>query len=783
MNEAQTRKDLIDPALRDAGWETAPARVTVEQLVAPGRIEHDGRSHKPLRADYVLMYEGRRIAVVEAKSDEKEVSAGETQARFYAEALGVRFAYATNGRYVLGFDLVSGTSSCFEMDAFPTPAELLALLERTDTETPLEKACRAVPFLPRARYYQERAVEAVIKAFGQGQKNALITLATGTGKTFIAYQLVKKLVEAKWCRSSIGLRKPRVLFLADRNILADQAKESFVFAPNECYRLDAASDHPPLDRTVYFTLYQTLLGVAEGEEDAAVGEAREVKFKQFKPDFFDLVIIDECHRGGANDESTWRTVLDYFKSASHLGLTATPKCDVNGSTYAYFGEPVYTYSLKEGIADGFLTPYRVKVFDSTLRDYTYVTGDVVERPEEIEQGVLYANDKLEQQKILIEARDQHFVEELFKVMPRDQKGLVFCVTQEHAARMTRLIREEAKKYNIHAAHYCERVTAEDGAIGEQYLKEFRNNENEVPTLLTTSQKLSTGVDACNVRSIVLMKEVKSMVEFKQIVGRGTRLYDGKAYFTIYDFTGATEKFRDPEWDGPIVCQKCGNNPCTCTTGKGTGRIAKQQPCAACGCLPCVCDKPGRTPNRVTLSSGRVILSMWKDHVIFDNQMLSVADFLNQFALAVRKVTQSPELLKACWADMAKRKEFIEALELVGFNSDTLRDIQSKTGHEAHDLLDVLLDVAYDVEPITREMRATMARKKLATVSGEGQRLLAAILENYVQDGVWTLTAESFRDLLMQRYGSISGACQSIGFASIPEAMAFYATLQKEIYAA
>ena len=778
MNEAQTRKDLIDPALRDAGWETAPAKVAVEQIVAPGRIEHDGQSHKPLRADYVLMYEGRRIAVVEAKSDEKEVTAGESQARFYAEALGVRFAYATNGKYVLGFDLVSGKSSCFEMGAFPTPTELLALLARTDTETPLEKTCRAIPFMAHARYYQERAVEAVIKAFGQGQKNALITLATGTGKTFIAYQLVKKLVEAKWCRTSIGLRKPRILFLADRNILADQAKESFKFAPNECYRLNAASDDPPLDRTVYFTLYQTLLGVAEGEETAV----SEVKFKKFKPDFFDLVIIDECHRGGANDESTWRTVLDYFKSASHLGLTATPKCDVNGSTYAYFGEPVYTYSLKKGIADGFLTPYRVKLFESTIRDYVYQEGDVVERPDEIEVGMLYENDALERQKILIEQRDQHFVEELFKVMPRDQKALVFCVTQAHAARITHLIREEAKKYGIHATHYCERVTAEDGAVGEQYLKEFRNNENEVPTILTTSQKLSTGVDACNVRSIVLMKEVKSMVEFKQIVGRGTRLYDGKAYFMIYDFAGATEKFKDPEWDGEVVCKKCGQNPCICSSKGGGGGIAEKKPCPVCGSLPCVCEKPQVLPNKVTLASGRVIMARWKDHVIFDNQMLSVEDFLNQFARAVRKVTQSPELLKACWADMAKRKEFIEALEMVGFNPDCLREIQSKTGHEAHDILDVLLDIAYDVEPITREMRAAEAKKHLKPLSSEGQKLLDVMLENYIHDGVWTLTIESFRDLLMQRYGSLSGACQSIGL-SLPEAMALYAKLQQELYAA
>lgn len=783
MNEAQTRLELIDPALRNAGWAEAPAKIAVEQLVAPGRIEHDGRSHKAKKADYVLMYEGRRIAVVEAKSDELQPEAGEKQARFYAEALGVRFAYATNGRKVLSMDLLTGETSYFELECFPTPAELLGVLQCTETETLLEKACRAVPFLPRARYYQERAVEAVIKAFGHGQKNALITLATGTGKTFISYQLVKKLVEVRWNRGSLGTRKPRILFLADRNILADQAKESFVFPPNECYRLEAGSDNPPLDRTVYFTLYQTLLGETESEGEGDEGALHEMKYTKFKPDFFDLVIIDECHRGGANDESTWRTVLDYFKSASHLGLTATPKCDVNGSTYAYFGEPVYTYSLKQGIIDGFLTPYRVKVLESSLSTYTYVKGDIVERSDEIEVGKVYENDQLEQKKLLIEARDQHFVEELFKVMPRDQKALVFCVTQDHAARITRLIREEAKKYGIYAPHYCERVTAEDGAIGEQYLKEFRNNENEIPTILTTSQKLSTGVDACNVRSIVLMKEVKSMVEFKQIVGRGTRLCDGKAYFTIYDFAGATKKFTDPDWDGEVLCPKCGKNPCECGSGGGGGSRSERTPCSVCGANPCVCEKPENAPNKITLSSGRVIVAKWKEHVIFDNQMLTVAEFLNRFAIAVRNATKTPELLKACWADMKSRKDFINALEVVGFNPDSLRDIQRNTGHEAHDVLDVMLDIAYDVEPITREMRAALAQKKLGNVTGEKQELLKVMLENYVHDGVWTLTAESFLALLKQRYVSLPGAFQALGFTSNAEAMAFYIKLQAELYAA
>ena len=785
MNEAQTRHDLIDPALHEAGWNTLPARIATEQQVAPGRVESDGKSHKPEKADYVLMYGNRRIAVVEAKSDEKSVDAGEAQARHYAEALGVRFAFSTNGKVVRSFDLVAGTTSDVEFWHFPTPSELIDLLERTNEESLLEKICREIPFLTKTRYYQERAVEAVIKAIGRGKKNALITLATGTGKTFISYQLVKKLVEAKWNRKSIGLRKPRVLFLADRNILADQAKESFIFAPNECYRLSAATDSPPLDRTVYFTLYQTLLGRAEGDE-LGEDDVKEVKFKRFAPDFFDLVIIDECHRGGANDESAWRAVLDYFKSACHVGLTATPKCDVNGSTYAYFGEPVYKYSLKDGISDGYLTPYRVKICHSTISGYQYERGDKIINGEDLDLEKYYSNDELERDRIEILERDRHFVDELFKVMPLDKKAIVFCVTQEHAMRIAHIIREEAKKRGVYAPHYCERVTSDDGAQGEQYLKEFRNNENEVPTILTTSQKLTTGVDACNVRSIVLMKHVKSMVEFKQIIGRGTRLYDGKAYFTIYDFTDATQKFTDPEWDGEVVCAKCGKNPCECGGGiKGDKKGCEKVPkiCEKCGCLPCICEKGEKNPIKVKLSSGRVILAHWQDKVFFDNEMLSVADFLSRFATAVRKATRTPELLRACWADMAKRKDFIEAMEMVGFNPDKLREIQRNTGNQACDILDVMLDIAYDVEPITREFRAEQAKASIVGLSRERKSLLGIMLENYVRDGVWTLTAESFRDLLMQRYGTLGGAYGQLGFTSPQEAMTFYSEIQKEIYAA
>ena len=381
MNEAQTRKTLVDPALRAAGWDTAPARWEPEFPVAPGRIGSDAQHHKPKSADYVLFYGKMRIAVVEAKKRDAAFDAGEAQARFYAEALGVRFAYATNGVKVLENDLLTGAVRTFPISQFPKPA-LLVPLVAAEQGTPLEIACAAVPWSRAGgkdiRYYQARAVQAVIRKFGIGVRRVLLTLATGTGKTFIAYQLVHKLMAAKWQRSSLGVSESRVLFITDRNVLANQAFESFYFQTGKCFRYEAGKELK-LDRQIYFTLFQTLLG-----EDGS-----ETKYRQFPKDFFDLVIIDECHRGGANDESEWRKILDYFDTAAHLGLTATPKADVNGSTYDYFGKPAYIYSLRQGIEDGYLSPYRVERCRSTLERYQVADGDIINFPESYQKYQQY----------------------------------------------------------------------------------------------------------------------------------------------------------------------------------------------------------------------------------------------------------------------------------------------------------------------------------------------------------------------------------------------------------
>ena len=786
MNEAQTRKQLINPAINAAGWDTAPAHWEPEYPVAPGRIGSDAKHHNPKFADYVLFFGSERIAVVEAKRAIRDFDAGEAQARFYGEALGVRFAYATNGVKVLEIDLATQATREFPIAEFPTVAELTGKVAAMPV-TGLEEACAKVPWSRAGgrdiRYYQERAVESVIHKFGMGERRVLLTLATGTGKTFIAYQLVHKLMAVKWQKANLGVERPRVLFVTDRNVLADQAYDSFYFQAGECFRYEAGTKLK-LDRQIYFTLFQTLLG-----EDG-----NDTKYEIFGKDFFDLVIIDECHRGGATDESQWRKILDYFESAAHLGLTATPKADVNGSTYEYFGKPAYVYSLQQGIEDGYLSPYRVERCKSTLEGYKVEDGDIINFPEDIDENKIYENDEIERKHILIKERDRHFVDELFKRMPLDQKAIVFCVSQKHARRIARLINEEAQRRGIYKPHYCETVTADAGSYGDYYLRLFKNNDLTIPTILTTSEKLSTGVDACNIRSIVFYRNVRSMVEFRQIIGRGTRTYTGKPYFKIYDFVGATDNFKSDDWWRPDVpCPRCGENPCICEK-KG------KKPCPVCGQLPCVCEKtcpvcgmplpncicPPRPEHEivVTLSSGRDISAIWESYVFFDDEMIQTRDFLERFVSAVKNAIDSPDALRAKWSTEESRKEFLEAIADAGFTEDSLRDVQKFSELQDYDVFDVMLDLAYNVHPVTRAMRVERLADVLAGMSESRRKFAEIVLSNYVQDGVWKLNRATFTDVLNQLYnGNMSAALADLGFVNPADALGFFGEIQKRLYAA
>jgi type I restriction enzyme R subunit len=562
MNEAETRAEHIDPALQAAGWGVVEgSRIRREFSITPGRLEGGGgRRGRALTADYVLEYRNTRLAVIEAKAWGEQVSEGVAQAKAYASLLSVRFTYATNGRGIYGLDRSTGQETP-GLARYPTPDELWALtFPSIDAGTEEERARRelaecwrdrfaAVPFEDKggshpSRYYQEIAVERVLDAVGAGQSRILLTLATGTGKTFIAFQIAWKLFHARWNLSREPTRRPRILFLADRNVLANQACNAFsAFAEDALVRIAPADirkkGRVPENGSLFFTIFQTFMS-GPPKEDGMPSPW----FGDYPPDFFDFIVIDECHRGGANDESTWRDILTYFQPAVQLGLTATPKRKDNVDTYAYFGEPVYVYSLKQGINDGFLTPFKVKQISTTLDRYVYTSDDTVLAGEP-EQGKYYTEGEFNR-VIEIEERERKRVDIFMVQLPPHEKTLVFCASQDHALAVRDYINQIKKSSD---PNYCQRVTANDGELGEQHLRDFQDDEKTSPVVLTTSQKLSTGVDARNVRAIVLLRPVNSMIEFKQIIGRGTRLHEGKDYFTIYDFVEAHLYFNDPEWDG------------------------------------------------------------------------------------------------------------------------------------------------------------------------------------------------------------------------------------------
>jgi type I restriction enzyme R subunit len=541
MNEAETRAELIDPKLKACGWGVVEgSKVLREYRVTEGKIQSGGGRGRKIIADYILVHKGIKLAVIEAKSDELEVGEGVMQAKQYAEKLQLETTYSTNGNAIYQICMKTGAEGL--VADYLSPEELWNKTFAEQNEW-REKFAN-VPFEDKSgtwqlRYYQEIAVQRALEVIASGKDKLLLTLATGTGKTAIAFQIAWKLFQTRWSLQRDGSRRPRILFLADRNILANQAFNSFSAFPDDALVRIKPSEirkkgRVPTNGSIFFTIFQTFMSGTDGEGKPAP------YFGEYPKDYFDFIIIDECHRGGANDESNWRGILEYFSPAVQLGLTATPKRDDNVDTYKYFGEPVYIYSLKEGINDGFLTPFKVKRIKTTLDDYRYTSDDTIVEGE-IEEGKLY-EEKDFNRSIEIVEREAKRVNVFLDEANQNEKAIIFGANQAHAALLRDLVNQNAKSKD---PFYCVRVTANDGEEGERLLREFQDNEKTLPTILTTSQKLSRGVDARNIRNIVLLRPVNSMIEFKQIVGRGTRLFDGKEFFTIYDFVDAYKHFLRP----------------------------------------------------------------------------------------------------------------------------------------------------------------------------------------------------------------------------------------------
>src|ERR1035437_1535443 len=770
MNEADTRGELIDPKLKENGWDgkaNPDIKINREYIISAGKIKATGGRKKPVIADYVLSYKGRKLAVVEAKSDECECSEGVAQAKDYAEKLQIDDTYAANGKEIYHIEMDTAKEGL--VDNFHSPQELWNKAFHVKNEW-IEELSES-PYETKGgtmggRFYQEIAVDRATDAIAEKQNRILLTLATGTGKTFIAFQIAWKLFQTRWNLNYDGERRPRILFLADRNILADQAFNAFnAFPEDALVRISPKEIRKkgsvPTNGSIFFTIFQTFMSGTDKDGNPVP------YFGEYPKDYFDLIFIDECHRGGANDEGNWRGIMEYFSPAVQIGLTATPKRKENADTYKYFGNPVYIYSLKDGIEDGYLTPFKVKKITGTLDEYTYQPDDnVVEG--EIEEGKTYTESDFN--KIIeIKEREQKRVKVFMDLINQNEKTLVFCATQEHAAAIRDLINQYKKSKE---PNYCVRVTANDGELGEQYLREFQDNEKSIPTILTTSQKLSTGVDARNIRNIVLLRPVNNIIEFKQIVGRGTRLFDDKNFFTIYDFVNASERFKDPEWDGePIEPVETDPRPVD-----DAPNITNEPPQDFEGTEP-------RVKIRVKLANGKeqeIQHSVATTFIGPDGKPMTVQEFLNSMFGKLPQLFNSEEELRRIWSNPLTRKTLLEKLDEAGFGKDEFATLQKVIDAEKSDLFDVLEFIAYSAKPLTREERVASAQHNIFAILEPNQKeFLEFVLTKYIESGVEELEQEKLPGLLELKYHALSDAAEKLG--GVQKIRDLFIEFQKHLY--
>jgi type I restriction enzyme, R subunit len=763
MNEAETRAELIDPKLKACGWGVVEgSKVLREHHITDGRIQTGGVRARKLTADYVLVYKGIKLAVIEAKSALQEVGEGVAQAKKYAEKLQLETTYATNGREIYSICMKTGTEG--PVNNYLSPEQLWEkTFPKTDEpESELHEMWRekfaSIPFENKSgtwqlRYYQEIAIKNTMEAIAAHKQRILLTLATGTGKTAIAFQIAWKLFQTRWNLKRDGNRRPRILFLADRNILANQAFNAFSAFPDDALvRIKPdqikKTGRVPTNGSIFFTIFQTFMSGTDEEGKPAP------YFGEYPPDYFDFIVIDECHRGGANDEGNWRGILEYFSPAVQLGLTATPKRKDNVDTYRYFGEPVYIYSLKEGINDGFLTPFKVKRISTTIDRYIYTSDDFIVEGE-IEEGRWYEEPDFNR-IIEIREREAKRVQLFMDEANQNEKAIIFCATQDHAAAVRDLVNQYK---NSNHPNYCVRVTANDGETGEQFLREFQDNEKTIPTILTTSQKLSTGVDARNIRNIVLMRPVNSMIEFKQIVGRGTRLFDGKEFFNIYDFVDAYHHFADPEWDGePMEPEEnvVNESPGSYNTRKEkeTGEGSDE-------------DRQRRQRIKVKLRDGKereiqsmISTSFWSA----DGKPISAEEFLNNLFGELPRLFRNEEELRKLWGNPLTRRTLLEKLEEAGFGKDELRTLQKLIDAEKSDLFDVLGYVFNsERKPISREERVAAAQATIfALLDNRQKEFIEFVLHKYIESGVEELDQEKLPILLINKYQSLEDAKDILG---------------------
>jgi type I restriction enzyme, R subunit len=716
-SESDTRAKYIDPQLKRDGWED---NFVVREYAFTNGRKFVGGKGKQKYADYLLKYNGVNLAIIEAKKYDLYPTEWLEQVKEYGKILAVRYLYSTNGQKIYEFDLESGTGNYIEN--YPSPEELYhrTFGETNHTREILQKEPYYISS-KRPRYYQEIAISKVMESIADDKKRILLTLATGTGKTVIAFQVAYKLFMARWSRDGIGKRRPRILILADRNILVDQAMNTFNPLEKDILKINGELIKKkwgivPTNANIFFAIYQALVWGASEENPE---EILEPYYNRYDPDFFDLIIIDECHRGWAREDGNWAEILRYFTGAVHLGLTATPKRDDNVDTYNYFGKPIYEYSLAQGIDDGFLTPFKIKRIKLNIDELALTSGDHVVQWT-IKKPVYTTGDF--EKNIIVDERTDIIAETILKNIHPMEKTIVFCVDQSHALRM----RDSINKYKtIRDPDYCVRVTSDEWDIGRAYLERFQDNDKTIPTILTSSQMLTTWVDALNVRNIVLVRNIGSIVEYKQIIGRGTRLYDGKDFFTILDFTWATNDFRDEIWDGGEDISE--PEPRELKEPREPREWPHEPP------------EPREPTLIVELDAGREVRVIDIETRYIDpetGKLLSSKDFLMKLVYKLPMFYRDEAQLRAIWSDPETREDLLAHLANIGIGADQLEDLTRMFEAENSDIFDVLAHLSYGTDIRYRTERRDIASSILDEYESlDAQAFLDFLLQLYVRNGI------------------------------------------------
>jgi len=773
-SESDTRSKLIDPSIKKSDW--LESNITREYYFTDGRKLIGGKRGKRYFVDYLLSYKNTNLAIIEAKAESKDPLDGLQQSINYAERLKINFVYTTNGHKIYEHSLIDGKGSFIEN--YPTPDELFE--RKYGKQTPKAKDVITHPFhiegTMKPRFYQQIAVQKTIEAIADKKKRVLLTLATGTGKTYIAFQIAYRLFQSKWNIESTE-RRPKILFLADRNVLKDQSLNTFNPLEKDCVEINGKiikkrGGKVPTAGNIFFAIYQSIAEnknrVIETTEEESEDDVT-AYYKQYPSNFFDLIIIDECHRGSANDESSWREILNHFSSAVHLGLTATPKRDDNGDTYKYFGEPIYEYSLKDGINDGFLTPYKVKRIQTNIDEYRFNPNDIITG--ELDKQIVELNQF--ETQVIIPKRTELIAKTILENINKMDKTIVFCVNQKHALDMKIAI---DKYKTIKDNNYCVRVTSDEGDIGRDFLEMFQNNDRDIPTILTSSKMLTTGVDAKNVRNVVLTAPIKSMTEFKQIIGRGTRVFEGKDFFTIVDFVGATNLFYDPKWDGEDEPQP--------KTTKEQKEIDKNLNYNLDLESNSTDEKQSNEKVTIEIKGKKLkVINIETTYVGIDGIPLKTDDYLELLIGVLGKFYNDEEGLRTIWSNPTNRKDLLTKLKEMNIDEEQLNDLKIIFESPNSDIYDILTHISFnlDIKTRTERVMAVEDSKFIEKLHNEkAKSFIEFILERYKKDGVKELDEDKLGKLVdLSGLGSVREVAQNFG--GIREMRDDYFELQREIY--